>query len=335
MIETLRLQNFRSHAATTMKLDRLTVLVGRNGAGKTSILRALHCISWLPYQPADEVFSDELHAEHIVRSQHDTFEIMAWAGGSFQLVARRAQGEWRYQLASSNGGYSPGQTELPLAVADNLQPAITLQLIGPRLAAPVVYSPSPKMERDGYGLAAVLAHLKLRDSDRFDAITEEARQVVPTLRRLRIDTVAGPANVPQFSLLVDQVGADGVPAHALSEGTLMTLGLLTRLHAEDSPRLVLIDDIDHALHPKAQWELVGLLRKTLERIPDLQIVATTHSPYLVDVLEPHEVRVCALDAKGVSHCRSLADHPKARLLDVLSTGEFLGAEGEDWVAAGA
>jgi hypothetical protein len=32
--------------------------------------------------------------------------------------------------------------------------------------------------------------------------------------------------------------------------------------------------------------------------------------------------------------KRLSDHPKARLLDVLTTGELWAAEGEDWVAAG-
>ncbi|MCI0388320.1 MAG: hypothetical protein MOB07_06095 [Acidobacteria bacterium] len=38
------------------------------------------------------------------------------------------------------------------------------------------------------------------------------------------------------------------------------------------------------------------------------------------------------DKEGVSHCKRLSDHPDAeRALRVLTTGEFLGAEGEAWV----
>ncbi len=40
----------------------------------------------------------------------------------------------------------------------------------------------------------------------------------------------------------------------------------------------------------------------------------------------------ALDQEGISHVKRLSDHPDAeRALQVLTTGEFLGAEGEDWV----
>ncbi len=46
MIETIALQNFKSHRSTQLTLDdsRLHALVGQNSSGKTSILQALHCL---------------------------------------------------------------------------------------------------------------------------------------------------------------------------------------------------------------------------------------------------------------------------------------------------
>ena len=41
MIESIRLVDFKGHRDTTVPLGRLTVLVGDNGAGKTSVLEAL------------------------------------------------------------------------------------------------------------------------------------------------------------------------------------------------------------------------------------------------------------------------------------------------------
>ena len=61
-----------------------------------------------------------------------------------------------------------------------------------------------------------------------------------------------------------------------------------------------LDDIDHGLHPKAQWDLLKQLRRLLAQYPDLQIVATSHSPDLVDELDPSEVVVMALRADGTS-----------------------------------
>lgn len=188
----------------------------------------------------------------------------------------------------------------------------------------------------GRGLAAVIAEMKLTDSKALDAIVTDLQTIVPQLIALRVHTVDHVTEHNQtegrMELLVDFEGAPGIPAHAVSEGTLIAIGLMTILHMEQRPKLILLDDIDQSLHPKAQWELIRLLRRFIEQDDELQIVATTHSPYLVDELEPEEVIVTALDDEGVSHCRRLSDHPDAaRLREVLSTGEMLSAQGEDWV----
>jgi predicted ATPase len=116
----------------------------------------------------------------------------------------------------------------------------------------------------------------------------------------------------------------------------MTLALLTLLYSPECPSLVLIDDIETALHPKAQRELVVQLRKLLDLRPELQILFTTHSPYLLDQLKPEEIWLLAIDEQGVSHAKRMRDHPEAEeWLNVLSTGEFWGAEGEAWVVGHA
>ena len=44
------------------------------------------------------------------------------------------------------------------------------------------------------------------------------------------------------------------------------LGLLAALHASGRPNLVLLDDLDRGLHPKAQKELISLLRGLLDTV---------------------------------------------------------------------
>src|SRR5262249_37941071 len=90
-----------------------------------------------------------------------------------------------------------------------------------------------------------------------------------------------------------------------SEGTVLVLGLLTKLREPSRPRLMLLDDIDRGLHLSAQVKLVQVLRKLMELDPELQIVCTTHSPYLLDLFDPAEVRVLALDSERRTHARSL------------------------------
>ena len=131
-------------------------------------------------------------------------------------------------------------------------------------------------------------------------------------------------------LIFDTISGDRLPASMVSEGTLLTLALLTILHTSDAS-LFLLDDIEQGLHPLAQMKLMQILKDFAEKF-DRQIIVTSHSPYVVDALKPEDVWVMATDEQGISHCRRLSEHPNiANARDVLTTGEIWSAEGEDWV----
>lgn len=126
-----------------------------------------------------------------------------------------------------------------------------------------------------------------------------------------------------------------IPADLLSEGTVLALGLLTKLSEPKRPRLVLLDDIDRGLHIEAQAEIVRVLREILAQDEDLQIVFTTHSPYLLDLLDPKDVCVLSLDAARRTRARRLTEHPEFEKWKFgAQTGELWAALGEKWVAGG-
>ena len=61
MLEKLILHNFKSHKSTELNFDnsRLHGLVGKNSAGKTSVLQALHSLSMLTYSSSTQIFKNE------------------------------------------------------------------------------------------------------------------------------------------------------------------------------------------------------------------------------------------------------------------------------------
>jgi hypothetical protein len=97
-----------------------------------------------------------------------------------------------------------------------------------------------------------------------------------------------------------------VPIESVSQGTASLIGwigvLLRRLYNlygdQPEPReryaLVLIDEIDAHMHPEWQRLLVTRLRALF---PKLQIVASTHSPLIVPSLESEEIIRLARDPK--------------------------------------
>lgn len=210
----------------------------------------------------------------------------------------------------------------------------------------------PGVGHDGEGLASVLQYLQgLRDGT-LEAIERDLATIVPGARRIR----ALPARVrrrekQRISLdgqdfwaeqsrdvtgarfEVEWEGLGWVPAGQLSEGTLLALGLITVVRF-DAPRLVLLDDLDKALHPVAQRKLVAHLRGVLDATPHLQIVATSHSPFLLDELRMEEVFVMSCGARG-SALRRLDEHPTSQKRGAyLRPGELWSLVGEGWVSEG-
>lgn len=209
----------------------------------------------------------------------------------------------------------------------------------------------PQMAADGDNLASALAWMKGAAEDDLALITADLRRIVPGVKRIRtfrekvsnrrmeslnIDgqPVWRPVDVSslgdRFAIEFDD-GSE-VPSDLLSEGTVLALGLLTKLHEPARPRLMLLDDIDRGLHLSAQVHLVGVLRELMKHDPELQIVCTTHSPYLLDLFQPSEVRVLALDAERRTHARPLVQHPEFDKWKFgTQTGELWAALGENWV----
>jgi hypothetical protein len=75
-----------------------------------------------------------------------------------------------------------------------------------------------------------------------------------------------------------------------------------------------------------------LLRRTLAQNSELQIVATSHSPYLVDFLKAEEILLTNLDEEGYAVIKPLTAHPDyERSKDFFDPGEFWSTVGEGWV----
>ena len=242
-----------------------------------------------------------------------------------ELKGRRQDAPpWRIWFDSLNSGVG-WDTDGPAALDEDagahlkvsvvgrtLRTAVMLRLDSRRLAEPSLSEEEvPGLQEDGYGLATVLSAMKLISTARFKELKKDAacgscrrcgglassgrgssgkgrgRSPVDGQKVLVQERDVGVAD----ELVLDFVDATGLPAHAASEGTLIVLGVLAALYGPAAPRLLLLDDIERALHPKAQQDLIKMLYAAQATATEAQIIATSHSPYLVDALKPDEVVV--------------------------------------------
>lgn len=271
--------------------------------------------------------------------------------------------EW-YRVTISDG---EEQTDVPIAQRPEgfeyesygryptlkaIKSAVLLHLDPRRLAEPSwTEEVVPRVEFDGYGLPSVLADLAASDPDTFHQMQDAFCTIVPSARKVRatrmqvnyddleeVDT--SPEKLYRWihrklaghEMRFDFVGAQDLPASAVSEGSLLTVGLLAIAMGPARPRLILLDEIERGLHPKALGSLVDRLRQLLAAYPDLQIVATTHSPYLVDSFDAKEILLTDIRPDGTTRVGRLDEHPDFdRWKDEMRPGEFWSSVGEQWL----
>ncbi len=227
-----------------------------------------------------------------------------------------------------------------------------LHSVGQQLHKPSYTTESiPKITSQGGNLPSTIAYLMTSERELFDELSDSFRKLIPIVRQIRVR----PALVMksekkiisvnrkevsfdeerEFSgheLIFDLVSGKSIPAEVVSEGTLLSLALLTVFYTTHSPNLFLIDDTEQALHPQAQRDLIRHLKSLQSMRPNLQIILTTHSPYIIDEMNPEDVWVLDQDRQGETFAKRLSKHPDLeRAKGVLTTGEFWSAEGEDWV----
>lgn len=335
MLIEVSLQQYRAHVDTCVPLSPLTLLVGPNAVGKSSVLEALvvlgRVLGTAPGETSIDTLAGSCALPWLLR-RGAVSEIKIAVTGEVEGQRWSAWAAAPSDLSTSmlKPGWHPDAVTHGIA-KDVLVNAVALRLDARRLAEPSTSDQEvPTLDEDGYGLATVLSTLKLTSTDRFHALEAAARKVVPALqaigfKRTWLTSQAPGGAVVGDELVLDFKGASGLPAHAASEGMLIALGILTVLYGSAAPRLLLLDNIERAIHPKVQRDLVAGLRVALAAMPETQIIATSHSPYLVDAFAPEEIVLLGHKQDGEVAARRLSDCHEAKWLSVFTTGELWGS----------
>ena len=374
MLEKVKLHNFKSHQDTELNFDnsRLHALVGQNSSGKTSVLQALHYLSRLANSSFASIFQYERAPQFITTIGQNNMSVTAsgfwgykdrndweasynWTQSINPPWSPRASWKVDLEPAGNVKGWSSSLSDAKYPIPQSLRYSVHLKLVATNLAK-AAYSDAitPRVEFDGSGLAPTLDYLRDEDPDNFQSLQEMLKRIVPGVRevgvkrakvmvnRQRLIEVDGKSISYEESqemtgqeVVLDMNTGKRIPAHAISEGTMLALGLLTVLMNPNQPNLVLLDDVEQGLHPKAQRELIAVFKEIIQQNNNLQIIFSTHSPYIVDELTPSQVHVLSNNNSGVTRCKRLDEHPDVEWAkQTLTTGEFWDAEGEDWVVAG-
>ena len=171
---------------------------------------------------------------------------------------------------------------------------------------------------------------RLRDKapERFEALNDEFGLWLPEFDRILFET---PKTGQRAFLLRTRKGHHAIPARDLSQGTVLALAILTLAYLPDPPPLIGIEEPERGVHPRLLRNIQTALYRLSypeqfgeERQP-VQVIATTHSPYFLDLYKDHpeEIVIAQKTADGAQFER-LSDQP--HIMEVLEDAPL----GEVW-----
>jgi len=183
-----------------------------------------------------------------------------------------------------------------------------------------------RLSSDGANLTSVFKALsKSRRATRDrEEILGALRKVMPNLESIRIHSLGG-LMVPTFRVQEADERRHDFNVSQISDGTLHLLGLLTALYQPNRPAVIAMEEPEQTVNPGVLPVLADAFREVSSQ--GTQIIITTHSPHLVDLFEPEEIRTAELiDGKTVIQPINPAQK-KAVQDRLFSLGELMTIEG--------
>jgi predicted ATPase len=304
-IQKIHLQNFRSFMDAECRLSPLTLVVGRNNCGKSNFLRAFQEFASYCVDPQKSQITSHAHYQSPRGTKPPSITISEQDRGKFVVPAIQKRTN------------TPSLASVPEIFS--FDPEQIGGIEPPEVSTDVV----PQVHSNGKGVTAVLRMLVQGSSalrKKFELIEHQWQQCVPEIVSLHLPPT-GPSR-----LMVEQKNIPGSqPISDLSDGARLILAILTLVHQATPPPLILLEDLDHRIHPRLFEPIIKFLRDLTRTGAARQIIATTHNPYLVDefIDEPEAVVVVEKHG-GCSILANLDDRLSALLQRPEGLGEPLG-----------
>ena len=302
MIKLVEYKNFKVLRDSKLPLGRFTLIVGPNGCGKSTAMEGITaCFG--PPSALDGALSvgakNGFAATDVIVHGAEEFEGQTFVRSRNPNAERLVRPE--------------GATDKFLGLLAFLRSFATYSFSAEMIAKPVQLQPNMRFAPDGAGLAGVLDRLRDQHPERFEAINENLTQWFPEFDRILFDThEKGYRSI----LLRKKEGHYSIRAEDLSQGTLLALAIMTFAYLHDLPGIIGLEEPDHGLHPRLLRDVCDALYHLAypegfgESRKPVQVIATTHSPYMLDLFRDHpdEIVIASKVGDNVKFER-LSDHP--------------------------
>ena len=341
-IKSIAVENFKAlRSSGTVRLKPLSVIIGNNGSGKSSLLEAVETYRRILLEGVDAAMEHWQGFEHIrhkaAMSRLTTaarvdpsrqqgamsFHLkLAMPSGSVELALKANVREAGNRLYIQDERFRVGKGAEMLrdamgaaqtsgegksiifglasldATVEQLRNILFLRLnpdaIG-NLQSVKRSGGRMRLSGDGANVAEYLIDLRERSPSAFEEVTHALRYVLPYASDVEPKVLdAGIIRRSYVQLLESKYE---IPGWLMSSGSLRVLPLIATLLDPDPPPVVFIEEVENGLDPRTVGLVVDLMRAAAKSGRS-QIIATTHSPYLLDMLDLDDVLLCERGEKG-------------------------------------
>ena len=322
MIDKIRIQNFKCLRDVEVELGPLNVLIGPNDSGKSSFLDAIAIFR-------ARSMGAILVPDAVIWNRDTRLKPILKVTG-FSLTHE-------FVLLVT----PPQSQTLPLVsdgLARKLASSETYRLNPKSLRGEFEAGNGTRLNADGTNLASVLhAMLIGADREQFFEIEKRFRDEIPTLKAISTPVSNPGMHKIEFALNVDGAASVPIPAQEASDGAMLLLAFLVIIYG-NAPDIIMIEEPENGLHPSRLKMVIDLLRKISKGESGnkpRQVILTTHSPLLLNFVEPSEVRIFDRDAKTGTEIKAMDKIPNIeRLSKEFAPGELWYLFGEEELVKG-
>ncbi len=362
VLETIKIQNFKSIRDQELALGPLNVFIGGNGVGKSNLIQVFRFLREIEQQNLAN-YSLERGADNLLYFGRKVSQFMEFylgfsegdLGNAYQirlvptdegtLVVNqevvyfhdRKKYPQAYNQVIGGESIGGGSREAAVGISDNQVAKYvksdleiyqmyhfhdTSDTAPVKSARPI--DDNRVLRPDASNLAAFLYLLQQTKPDHFRNIEDALRQIAPFFDRFNLE----PSRLSPDKIRLEwkEKGSDAYfNAASLSDGTLRFMCLAALLLQPNLPALILLDEPELGLHPAAVALLADLLSSAATRT---QVLVATQSVTLVNQFEPEQIWTVDR-ADGQSVFRHLAKQDLDAWLTDYDGGDGYGL-GELW-----
>lgn len=354
-LTSFRLQNFKAvRDSGSIKFGPLTVFIGNNGSGKSSIIEGLDTLQQIvqdgldaamrPWHGFEHVWNrgvkhadiDEakgkrayqsnpmrfmvagVQAEHKQMSGAFRAELDVTMGpGGNTLFIQREDLQFRKGIHMTRGDHGkiaydpmPTNRRTPTRLDDGesmmqdlgiggLGHWQFLALVPQQMTEPVPQQRAGgavHLATNGSNIAQYMSWIRSADQSAFAGILEAMQYVLPYARDVQPQLTS---ELERTVYLQMTEAGFKIPGWMFSTGTLRVLALLALLRSPEPPPLIAVEEIENGLDPRSVNLVLQEIRGAIES-GRTQVIVTTHSPYLLDLLDLSHLILCErLDGEPV------------------------------------